>query len=277
MRVVIKPLGYARIASRPLSTPSVAAKDEAVAAPPPSTVLGMLGALAGVRAECPGGGPAGAELQLVMLKETLGVKSVWGPLVEIDGVLHAPGLDALYIIKMDNAARAVGKRAVSVVRRVGLALGPNKTAAPGYLYSAIYVAEKAKYIYYIDAEGLRGGLARLGGEGRMAVVEIEEASAGVPEVVNGRALVLTPVLMPEGELPNCIKPLGVLEEGGGGLELVPKVRVIQWGLGFSEVCKERRPMYPALAPGTVVEARGCKKNVGYLAELGYGALLPLGV
>lgn len=126
---------------------------------------------------------------------------------------------------------------------MGLSLGPNKTAAPGYLYSAVYVAEKAKYIYYIDAEGLRGGLARLGGEGRMAVVEIEEASAGVPEVINGRALVLTPVLMPEGELPNCIKPLGVLEERGGGLELVPKVRVIQWGLGFSEVCKERRPMY----------------------------------
>ncbi|ABP50697.1 MULTISPECIES: type III-B CRISPR module-associated Cmr3 family protein [Pyrobaculum] len=271
MKVVIKPLGYARIAARPPSTPSIAARDEATAAPPPSTVLGMLGALKGIVAQCPGPGPQGAERQLVELAQALGVRSVWGPLVEIDGVLHAPGLDSLYAVKGGRVER----RAISTIRRVGLALSAFKTAAPGFLYTATYVAEKAKYIYYIDADGLRGGVARLGGEGRLALVEVEEGEADIPEEITGRAILLTPLLIPEGRPPQCLRPLGVFEERGGAVEIAPKVRVVQWGLGFSEVCRERRPMYPAIAPGTVVEATRCGRNVGYLAELGYGALMPL--
>lgn len=271
MKVVIKPLGYARIAARPLSTPSVAARDEVAAAPPPSTMLGMLGALKGIVAQCPGPGPQGAERQLVELAEALGVRGVWGPLVEIDGVLHAPGIDALYAIREGK----IEKRGISVVRRVGLALGAFKTAAPGFLYTATYVAERAKYIYYIDADGLAGGVARLGGEGRLALVEVEEGEPDVPQQITGKALVITPLLIPEGRPPQCLKPLGALEGRGGEAELAPKVKIVQWGLGFSEVCRERRPMYPAIAPGTVVEAANCGRNEGYLAELGYGALMPL--
>ncbi|MGC8584457.1 MAG: CRISPR-associated protein [Thermoproteus sp.] len=279
MKVVIRPLGYARLAARPPSTPTVAARDAAAAAPPPSTLLGLLGALAGVTMQCPGNGPEAAESQLKQLAEALGVGRIWGPLVEIDGALHVPGTDRLYRIEPSGAvAKPVGIRELRVVRRIGLALRPDKTAALGYLYSATYVAERAAYIYHVEARGLKGGgLARLGGEGRLAAVEIQDGPLPIqpPSRVDGTALVISPLLAPDGQLPDCLKPLGTLKEGRRGVEKDHKVKLIQWGLGFSEVCRERRPMYPALPPGTVVEARGCGSNEGYLAELGYGALLPI--
>ena len=293
MKVVIKPLGYARLAARPLSTPTVAARDAAAAAPPPSTLLGLLGALAGVTTQCPGDGPEAAERQLVLLAEVLGVKRIWGPLVEIDGALYAPGAALLYRIEPKGAAaKPVDFRQLHVVRRIGLALGPHKTAAPGYLYSATYVAERAAYIYYVEAQKLEEeiasmyhietqkpvkAIARLGGEGRLAAVEIQDGQLPIqpPSRVDGRALVISPLLAREGKLPDCLKPLGTLKKERDCFEPDHKVKLVQWGLGFSEVCRERRPMYPALPPGTVVEARGCRGNEGYLAELGYGALLPI--
>jgi hypothetical protein len=291
MKVVIRPLGYARLAARPLSTPTVAARDAAAAAPPPSTLLGLLGALAGVAMQCPGNGPEAAESQLKQLAEALGVGRIWGPLVEIDGALHVPGTDRLYRIEPSGAvAKPVDVRQLHVVRRIGLALGPHKTAAPGYLYSATYVAERAAYMYYVEAQKLEEeiasmyhvetqkpvkAIARLGGEGRLAAVEIQDGPLPIQPPIDGTALVISPLLAPDGQLPDCLKPLGTLKEGRRGVEKDHKVKLIQWGLGFSEVCRERRPMYPALPPGTVVEARGGGSNEGYLAELGYGALLPI--
>ncbi|WP_231818653.1 hypothetical protein [Thermoproteus tenax] len=78
--------------------------------------------------------------------------------------------------------------------------------------------------------------------------------------------------MPDGELPPYLE---LIPEGQCPAEGLCKARAVQWGLGFSEVCRERRPMYPALPPGTVLRARGCPRNVGYLAELGFGSLAEL--
>jgi CRISPR-associated protein Cmr3 len=56
-----------------------------------------------------------------------------------------------------------------------------------------------------------------------------------------------------------------------------RVRVIDVGLGFSEVCKFRRPILKALPQGTVVklkdndECRGVIA-VGLLSTLGYGSI-----
>ena len=54
-----------------------------------------------------------------------------------------------------------------------------------------------------------------------------------------------------------------------------KVRVIDVGLGFSEVCKFRRPMLKALPQGTVVKLRedcGDVVAIGLLSALGYGSI-----
>jgi len=277
MKITVAPLGYARIATRTLSTPAVAARDEATAAPPPSTLLGILGALNNIEMSCPGQTPEGAEKQLTELAKRLGIRRIWGPLIEIRDKRYAPGLHELYQIELTSSGAAIlDVRELRTLRRIGLALRPDKTAEPGHLYSATFVAEEhIRYIYYVDVEkGLRGGVARLGGEGRLAKVEAEQSDLEPPEQVNGHALILTPLLAPGNELPSCIKPIGTLAKTGNRIEVAPKVKIVQWGLGFSEVCRERRPMYPALPPGTIVEARNCRSNEGYLAELGYGALLP---
>ena len=54
-----------------------------------------------------------------------------------------------------------------------------------------------------------------------------------------------------------------------------KVRVIDVGLGFSEVCKFRRPILKALPQGTVVKLRedcGDVVAIGLLSALGYGSI-----
>lgn len=277
-RIVIEPLGPIRAAARPAPSLGVAAVDKPSPFPPPSTVLGALGALNGVTAECPSGGSptARAERQLVELAEELGVEMMWGPLIEVEGKLHvAVGDDELAEADFGGAAaRLLGRRRIKIARRIGLALGVYKTALPGYLYAASFIAERAKFIYYIKTDReLRGGLVRFGGEGRLALVKIEE---GEPPVrpASGIALVISPLLMPEGELPQSARPLGSLKYDGGWRRNA-KIPVVQWGLGFSEVCRERRPMYPALPPGTLLWLDKESYGEGHLSRLGYGSLLPL--
>ncbi|MCC6020262.1 MAG: CRISPR-associated protein [Thermoproteaceae archaeon] len=286
----ITPIGPARFGIRHLSTPAVASRDDVWIAPPPSTVLGALGALLGARVDCGrcGSGDfecraAAAERSLLELADQLGVRKMWGPLVRAGGRIGVPALDFVLYPDSMTAER------VEKVSRVGLALTENKTAAPGYLYRATFLrARGLTYIYYIDGDlgPFRPRVVRLGGEGRAALVEaveVKERPPGVmPEAVSGHAVLITPLLMPDGELPRCVKPLGAYElkpaeEGGRApaVRLERKVRVVQWGLGFSEACRERRPIYPALPPGTAVEAGDCPAAVGYMARLGYGALYPM--
>lgn len=74
-----------------------------------------------------------------------------------------------------------------------------------------------------------------------------------------------------------------------GLECVDKVVgvydgekfkpfVVDVGLGFSEVCKFRRPLLKALPRGTVLKLKsGCDAiAVGLLSQLGYGSIYRFG-
>ncbi len=277
VRVVVRPLGPARVAARPLSSPGVVARDRAWPAPPPSTLLGALGSLKGVVMQCPDAQTSTerAEKQLKALAEALGVRRIWGPLIVAEGRTYVQiGDDVLAELRPGGGLGE--RRGVKTVRRIGLALGEGKTAIPGLLYAATYLAESAEFVYYVDAEvSLKGGLAKLGGEGRLALVEIKEEKPPV-EAAEGTALVISPLLMPEGRPPDGVEPLGLLDyDRRGGWGLSHKVPVVQWGLGFSEVCRERRPLYPALAPGVVVALKRPSIGEGYLSELGYGSVLPL--
>jgi CRISPR-associated protein Cmr3 len=72
-----------------------------------------------------------------------------------------------------------------------------------------------------------------------------------------------------------VKGLECVEEVYGVLEGDRfKVRVENVGLGFSEICKIRRPMLKALPAGTVVKLKNnCDAAaIGILSELGYGSL-----
>jgi len=268
----ITPIGPARFGVRHVSTPAVASRDDVWIAPPPSTVLGALGELLGVRIDCRQCNDhacrtQAAEETLAAAAEQLGIQKIWGPLVAKEGKLGVPTLDFIYYL--DGTAEKVEKNT-----RLGLALTEQKTAKPGHLYRVTYIhVRNATYIYYI--EGLtpfKPTAVRLGGEGRAALIEAREASHKPPDAIQGGAVLMTPLLTPDGETPPCLKPTGTLKPTG---EVEPKIKVVQWGLGFSEVCNERRPLYPALPPGTVVEAQNCPPATGHLAQLGYGALHPL--
>jgi len=266
----IIPLGPARFGIRHVSTPAVASRDDAWIAPPPSTVLGAIGELLGVKIscrECPNCNTQAAEETLIEAARQLGIRMIWGPLVAKGGKLGIPTLDFIYYL--DGAAEMIEKRT-----RLGLALTEQKTARPGHLYRATYVYPRnVTYVYYIDGlTPFKPKTVRLGGEGRSALVEAVETDARPPRQIAGTAALITPLLAPDSEIPPCLKPVGTLKANG---DVDSKVKIIQWGLGFSEVCRERRPMYPALPPGTVVEAKDCSPTTGYMAQTGYGALHPI--
>ena len=54
-----------------------------------------------------------------------------------------------------------------------------------------------------------------------------------------------------------------------------KVRVVNFGLGFCEVCRRRRPMLKALPQGTVLRLKSTCRDVaaiGIFSEIGFGSL-----
>ena len=270
----IVPLGPARFGIRNVSSPAVAGRDDVWIAPPPSTVLGALGDLLGVRAECPQRGESptqAAEEALTALADQLGIRGMWGPLVKIGDKVGIPAME--FAAFPDGSAERLDRKA-----RVGLALTERKAARPGHLYRATYLHPKSVvYIYYVDGlTAIRPTAVRLGGEGRSALVEAAETDFKPPERIGGTAALMTPLLMPDGEMPPCLRPKGTLMLDAKECRAKPdeRVKAVQWGLGFSDICRERRPMYPALPPGTLVEARDCPPTVGHMARLGYGALHP---
>jgi hypothetical protein len=273
----IVPLGPARFGIRNVASPAVASRDDVWIAPPPSTVLGALGDLLGVRAECPqgvGSPTQAAEEALTALAEQLGIRRMWGPLVKIGDKVGIPAMD--FAAFPDGSAKKFDKKT-----RIGLALTEQKAARPGHLYRATYLYPKnVVYIYYIDGlTVIKPTAVRLGGEGRSALIEAVETDFKLPERISGTAALMTPLLTPDGEMPPCLRPKGVLKLDAKECKakLDERVKVVQWGLGFSDVCRERRPMYPALPPGTVAEAQDCPPTVGHMARLGYGALYPYNI
>ena len=58
----------------------------------------------------------------------------------------------------------------------------------------------------------------------------------------------------------------------------PTNLVADFGLGFSEVCKFRRPLLKALPRGTVLKLKsGCDAiTMGLLSQLGYGSIYRFG-
>ena len=149
---------------------------------------------------------------------------------------------------------------------------------------------RAKYVGYVDdveilfwarlARKLDRAVVRLGGEGRLAAVEAKGASAPPAGSQRGEyAVALQPILMySDKPVARVEEVLGLecVEEVYGVFEGdVFKVRVVDFGLGFSEVCRRRRPMLKALPQGTVLRLKSTCRDVaaiGILSEIGFGSL-----
>jgi len=195
--------------------------------------------------------------------------------------------------------------------RVGIALTAReglKAAREGFLYTASYVSVHCDYIAVevgLDSARapnllvrLDGAAAAVGGESRIARLEVRGVDGGVAKPIasaefkEGYAVLLSPLILPS--------PLRIKREGGrvsvevdGGclFELVTGAAGLR-GLGFSIAERSRKPMYPAILEGSIIRLRegqcytrdmGPYANVPKRASLiellgrtGYGSLIELG-
>ena len=124
-------------------------------------------------------------------------------------------------------------------------------------------------------------MARLGGEARLAVIEVAEG--GEPRPCRGPAVLLSPLLFhAQGPLASIreAEGLGSVERvygmpsiEDGEVKPPAKVRTTYVGLGFHTGKRERRAYMQALPQGTVVEVAEPAVAAGLHSERGYGSLL----
>jgi len=236
----------------------------------PSTAIGVLASLAGVR----GGDP----FQIC--------RQLWGPLVEVDGRLYFQAASSLYPVeevgKYIAAAKGEGeppkaRYEVVELERPGVRL---RDKVVQNLYYAKYLwvkgAREVAYLYYADCEGLRGGVEWVGGEGRVAVVEVQSDDKVAPKPCR-EGVLLSPLLFyadwPYAEVGKSVglqdveEVYGVLEGGRA------KVKSTYVGLGYSLSLRRRRAIYQALPQGTALRLREPAPSAGLHKERGYGSLL----
>jgi CRISPR-associated protein Cmr3 len=281
--------------------------DEVVYTPLPSTVLGAIGSLLGIKIDCRCGSEKYDLCDLrELIKQLTGTElsldtrtsepMLWGPLIEAGNGRYIPiGSRFLREEHAGEYVRAairyyrgedvkdLGRLLISYAdawSKVGIELN-EETKTANRMFKAKYVSYKHNLnLTYLLRAGrkLTNGVVRLGGEGRLAMLSVSDEKIDPPRKGN-YAIALQPILI------HSSKPTAGIDEVTG-LECVEevygvfdgekfKVRVIDVGLGFSEACKFRRPMLKALPQGTVVKLRedcGDVIAIGLLSTLGYGSI-----
>jgi CRISPR-associated protein Cmr3 len=281
--------------------------DEVVYTPLPSTILGAIGSLLGIKIDCRCGSEKYDLCDLrELIKQLTGTElsldtrtsepMLWGPLIEAGNGRYIPIGSRL--LREEHAGEYVGA-AIRYYRgedvkdlgrllisyadawsKVGIELN-EEAKTVNRTFKAKYVSYKHNLnLTYLlrTSKKPSNGVVRLGGEGRLAMLSVSDEKIDPPRRGN-YAIALQPILI------HSSKSTAGLDEVAG-LECVEevygvfdgekfKVRVIDIGLGFSEACKFRRPMLKALPQGTVVKLRkdcGDAVAIGLLSALGYGSI-----
>lgn len=279
------------------------------AIPLPSTVLGALGVTAGIYLS----GDVCKEniLDIKTLAEKLKGNSLdlftsscdepllWGPLIRSrERYFFCVGNELISIDKLkhyvcaaleQNMTKKVEyyKRLKPLIR-LGIKLTTQKIAEPGYMYKVNFYGYNLEqypallvYVANVMFKTTRG-IVRLGGENRLVKFSIGEPSKELIQFLSNEgeyAVALTPILFYSEEevKPGMTYGLEDVEDVYGiPTGKTTKIKVENIGLGFSEVCKKRRPLIQALPPGTTLKLKNKKtKAVGFLSHLGYGSLLKI--
>ncbi|ACB39504.1 conserved hypothetical protein [Pyrobaculum neutrophilum V24Sta] len=281
MAARFKPLGPLHLGAKQVAGVEDIGGDLVAHLPTPSTALG---ALAYIYREAGAAGGGTDALQI------LGCRAVWGPLVEIGGRRYFYAEGRLYRVEQLgeylSCAKGEGQspRAEGGVRayeKPGVRLGPEK--AVENLYHALFTyingasPGEVAFLYYIDCERAKPikTVARLGGEGRAALVEVDQDPGGPKQCSEG--VLLSPLLFysegPTAEVGGA-KGLEEVEEVYGVCgEKGPKVKSTYVGLGYNMAEGRRRAVYQALPPGTALKLKTAATNVGLHKERGYGSVL----
>jgi CRISPR-associated protein Cmr3 len=304
--ISIRPVESLHLGMRNLGGVEVFSIDEVVNTPLPSTVLGAVGSLLGITIN-KGGSHSNYDLHDIkqLIKEIANAELdfdtyanknpiLWGPLIKINHNRYIPIGSKLL---SEDDAREYIKRAIGFyggeepsglrmfdyaepMGKVGIELNED-TKTVSRMFRARYVAYKheLEFMYLMRLSKDVSGITRLGGEGRLAVVSLGEELK--PPTEGTYAIALQPILMHTNETVADIgevRGLKCVDEVYGVFDGEKfRVKVIDVGLGFSEVNGFRRPMLKALPQGTVVKLKDDDKcwgaiAIGLLSTLGYGSI-----
>jgi CRISPR-associated protein Cmr3 len=128
-----------------------------------------------------------------------------------------------------------------------------------------------KWGIYVETGVKYEGVLELGGEGRLA--KVEKFDLKIPESKGELSILLSPALLSVGS-GKWVLIDDILNEKVENYTLKDivcgaKIGVI--GTGFNTSMRARRPLYPALMPGSILKVRD--RKIGELKELGWGSLL----
>ncbi|MCX8199814.1 MAG: hypothetical protein N3E36_07385 [Sulfolobales archaeon] len=326
MLLKIKPLEELVLSRTPIATHDVFGVHYVRGTPLPTTIIGLIGSLLNLTYS--GNEITGLGELVIKLRDKFSCKEpiIKGPLIYFDELRNEPYIqvgDSLVPINRIKWIDAVGKKLFYINaidhkyivkceegHRIGIKLrrgyedSVDKAVSPGFMYRYSTVRYSTidgevltptiTYALNCNTSEVRE-IARVGGESRVAIVEIikSEEVIGIDKLVapldadEDYYIALSPIpLLPKRAalhtllLSDDVVESGVVSEVIGlpplirsdndverikEMEIQAKRRIERLNLGFSEVVKRRRPQILALPQGTVIKSR--RVNYSDVSEL----------
>jgi len=232
MILSIKPLGSLHLTLRQIPSPTlrISYEQEVVITPPPSTVIGALATALGILLSSREDGLGGLTEWRSNLGEIFGGEfKILGPVIKsVDKeeyfVAVPGGLCPLHELKR-YAEQTCGKyegirydlegvvKEAWSLEKIGIKIVPEKgVAEEGYFYLSKYIAASTtspiEYLYelYVTKPQMVRTVIRLGGEGRLAILKLEEGSLPIREKEGkaSRFILLSPALLPNITMPTPV-------------------------------------------------------------------------
>ncbi|MFP3203164.1 MAG: hypothetical protein RXR43_13375 [Sulfolobus sp.] len=244
--------------------------------PLPSTIAGFLYSLA------TGGGKRENLEKLSLENESVKVK-LWGPILYHRGKYYAHSYPSK-LIELDNWELKINEdgkveeveatNLLGVINKIGIGMRfDNKTVIESMLYTQELIKIEGGIIVEVEQD-VKEGYYTMGGES--SIVKVEPWKFTPPEE-GDCGLVISPIILSPTEKVVSVDDFYDEEiEGCGKLgdkivEGIP-VKIGLIGLGFNIAYNVRRPIYPAILPGSVLK---CNKrgNVGKFTS--WGSILPV--
>jgi len=301
MILSIKPLGALHLSLRQIPSPSVRTsyEQETILAPLPSTILGALGAALDIKLSGQNTEDYGLAELYEGLRDMFGSDfTIWGPIIKlyktdeyyipIDKGICSITYAEKYIENMQLKYQGL-KIEEDMLKylqawltdKIGIRINPaTKTVHEGYLYlTRLTSASKENFVEYLyELEGIkiesRKAIVRLGGESRLAVLELKEGNIPLSQEKKKYHILLSPCILSRSE-EKLINVNNLTAKEGTKVERIYG-RPELLGIGFSEVLKRRRPLMPQLRPGSVILFNTPEKSKSWIGELnkyGYGSII----
>lgn len=264
-----------------------------------STIVGALyKAVKGIKFLTP-------DKELEEFKNELG--ELWGPVIYVKGKRKEGGKKGEYLLvhnypgrllvlrlesevvvnKVDKESNGRIKKEIDVitpkqVSKIGVGRDLTKRSAMDHLlYSSQFVdfyatiksefEEVENWGIYVDTKVEYEGVLELGGEGRLA--KVQKFNLSIPKGEEELSVLLSPALL-TGVSGGWLVVDDILNEKVENYtlrDILYRAKLGVIGIGFNTSVKARRPLYPAIMPGSILKVR--ERKIGELKELGWGSLL----